>query len=32
MVTALRQLAKGQIARLKVSRGEAKLFVALEKS
>jgi serine protease Do len=32
MVTALHQLAKGQIARLKVSRGEAKLFVALEKS
>jgi len=32
LVTALRQLAKGQIARLKVSRGEGKLFVALEKS
>lgn len=32
MVTALKQLAKGQIARLKVARGEAKLFVALEKS
>jgi serine protease Do len=32
LVNALKQLGKGQIARLKVSRGEAKLFVALEKS
>jgi serine protease Do len=32
LVTALKQLGKGQIARLKVSRGDAKLFVALEKS
>jgi len=32
LATALRKLAPGQIARLKVSRGEAKLFVALEKN
>jgi serine protease Do len=32
LANALKQLPKGQIARLKIARGEAKLFVALEKS
>jgi serine protease Do len=32
LANALKQLGKGQIARLKVARGEAKLFIALEKS
>jgi serine protease Do len=32
LANALRKLGSGQIARLKVSRGEGKLFVALEKS
>jgi S1-C subfamily serine protease len=32
LAKALRQLSAGQVARLKVARGDGKLFIALEKS